>query len=159
MPDYFSYSEIWKMAQDEKKTNILLPVPKDFYKSVIKTINEEIKNDLEKANATKTILDMFERRKQKILVYVAYNKPLPNSVDDTELSFYETIKKEAKAEKLNISKDDHNKVVLKVCKDIPEIILPSGNKIGPLTKDKIIEVESIDEDAIFLLNNSICEKI
>jgi len=159
LSETLNYDYVWKLYQEEKQTNVLLPIAKDFYSSIIKLINTSAAMESEKANLTKLLLDLFERRKQKIMVYVAYNKPMPGQIDEQELAFYDSLAKITKAEKLNISEGKHNKVLLKILKDIPQIILPSGNKIGPLTKDEVMEVETINDDIKFLLNNTICEKI
>ncbi|MEM0201963.1 MAG: hypothetical protein QXR73_02200 [Candidatus Micrarchaeaceae archaeon] len=158
MDETLSYDYIWKICQEEKQTNVLLPISRDFYDSAVKLINNSATGENEKANLTKILLDLFERRKQKILLYIAYGKQLPTQIDNRELAFCDSIMKTVKAEKLNISEDKHNKVLLRILKDIPEIILPSGNKAGPLVKDEVIEVETINEDVKFLISNAICEK-
>jgi len=163
LPDRIDYSYLWKLLQEEKQTNVLLPIAKDFYSSATKlmqrssTGNDQADN--EKTNVAKILLELFERRKQKIMLYIAYDRQLPQQVDAQEMEFYNSMIKIVKAERLDLTEDKHAKIVLKVVKDIPEIMLPSGSKIGPLEKGGIIEVESLNEDMNFLLNNTICEKI
>ncbi|MGC8651905.1 MAG: hypothetical protein ACP5UH_01480 [Candidatus Micrarchaeia archaeon] len=162
MPERIDYDYLWKLLQEEKQTNALLPIAKDFYSSATKLISgnrhDATQDNTEKANVAKILLDLFERRKQKILLYIAYGKQLPAQVDSHETEFYDALIKIVKAEKLAIE-DKHNKVVLRAVKDIPEIILPSGSKIGPLAKGDVVEADSINDDMNFLLNNAICEKL
>jgi len=153
-----SYETAWETFESEKKTNSLQPLAKDFYSSAIKYLSSSLASETEKSNMAKILIDLFEKRKQKILAYIAYGKQLPSDVPSEELDFYERITKIAKNEKLNITNDE-NKILLRVLKDIPEIVLPSGSKIGPLSKDEIIRVDSINEDVKFLLDHTICEKV
>jgi hypothetical protein len=48
---------------------------------------------------------------------------------------------------------------LRSLQSIPEIILPSGRKLGPLQKDQIVEMEAGDEDAKFLIDGALCATI
>jgi len=63
-----------------------------------------------------------------------------------------------KSEKIDILQHGRNTRVLRSMKDIPEIVLPSGNRIGPLKKDQIIEKLS-EQDTNYLTENTICEQI
>lgn len=51
---------------------------------------------------------------------------------------------------------DEKPTTLSALQNIPEIFLPSGNKIGPLTKQERIRVTD-RKDATFLVDNMLCE--
>lgn len=48
--------------------------------------------------------------------------------------------------------------MLKSLHEMPQIMLPSGAKLGPINKEQIIKIEN-EEDAEFLIKNSICERL
>ncbi len=163
MDDNITYDYIWQAYQKEKQTNQLLLIPKTFYEDTIKFIKKtETNKDYNSSmteNTIRIVNDFFEKRKQKILIYVAYNKQIPQPISNNEIEFYNIILQAVKSEKLDMSANDKNNIhALKSTKDIPEIVLPSGNKIGPLKKDQIIDAEN-EQDRSYLIENSICEKI
>jgi hypothetical protein len=43
--------------------------------------------------------------------------------------------------------------------DIPEIMLPSGGKLGPLKKDQRLDMKFSEADLDFLLSNAICANV
>jgi hypothetical protein len=86
---------------------------------------------------------------------VAYNRQLPQPVSNVELEFYNKILQTVKSTKFPVQDRQPLPAILKSTKDIPEIILPSGKKFGPLKKDQ--EIGAIDEqDKVYLLENAIC---
>ncbi len=159
-----SYETIWQIYHKEQQTNELQLLSDSFYTEAQSSLKTELKN-LEnkeeiniKENIQSLIAKIFEKRKQKLLIYSAYNKLPPNPIPDIELIFYNKIQEIKSTYKLNINNLQSN-IQLKILEDLPEIILPSGEKIGPLKKDQIIEIKSKEsEDINFLINNSICIK-
>jgi DNA replication initiation complex subunit (GINS family) len=163
MDENINYDYLWQAYQKEKQTNQLLLIPKTFYDEALKfvKVNESTPYTTQHTpeNTIRLINDFFEKRKQKILIYIAYNKPLPQPISNNETEFYNRILQIVKSEKLDLSGDIKvNLNTLKSIKDIPEIILPSGNKIGPLRKDQIVEAGN-EQDRKYLIENTICEQI
>ncbi len=139
MNENISYDYLWQAYQKEKQTNQLLLVPKTFYEDTLEFISKAQANKAQDPNivenATKLLNDFFEKRKQKILIYVAYNKQLPQPISSNETEFYNRVLQTVRAERLGLAKQTkNNTTTLKSTKDIPEIILPSGNKAGPSEK-------------------------
>ena len=159
MDENVSYDYIWQAYQKEKQTNQLLLVPKSFYEDALEFINNPGSTDPSiKENAARLIADFFEKRKQKILIYIAYNKQLPQPISNNESEFYNKVLNTVKSERINIMQNRAAAHALKSIKDIPEIILPSGNRIGPLKKDQIID-RLPEQDRTYLIDNTICEQI
>lgn len=157
-----SYNYLWQAYQKEKQTNQLLLIPKTFYQDTVEYINKskasQNPNTTMIENTTKLLNEFFEKRKQKIMIYVAYSKPLPKPVADNENEFYNRILQLSKSEVLELSAPLKKEMAaLKSIKDIPEIILPSGNRIGPLKKDQVIDAIS-EQDRNYLIENTICEQ-
>jgi DNA replication initiation complex subunit (GINS family) len=172
MSESMSYDYLWQIYQKEKQTNQLLLIPRTFYSDSLEFVNTlkttKDVNLLLVDNTIKVLSDLFEKRKQKIIIYAAYEKQLPQSVANVETDFYNKILLLSKSEKLEIStkperleatkQSKANIYTLKSIKDIPEIVLPSGNKIGPLTKNQVIDTEN-EQDKSYLLENTICEQL
>jgi hypothetical protein len=164
MADDMSYEYIWQTFNNEKKSAQLMPLPRGFYKSAdtfIKGLgdneyDERAKNI--KSNAVKILTDLYDRRKQKILIYAAYGRSLPNQTPEAEVRLFEKITELMKTPLSQHTEHQINKEFLKSLKDMPEIILPSGKKIGPLTKNQEFDIEDKD-DVNFLINSEICERI
>jgi DNA replication initiation complex subunit (GINS family) len=162
MDEKLSYDYLWQACQKEKQTNQLLLLPKTFYEDVGEFVNRKplAKEDslTTRENASKLLSEFFERRKQKILLYVAYERPLPQPIANLELEFYNKVLEVVKSEKLTMQKETGTKSLLKSIKDIPEIILPSGNRFGPVKIGETFESIS-EQDKVYLIENSICEKV
>ena len=164
MEDYMSYDYLWQLYQKEKQTNQLLPVPKTFYEDMSHFITSlDASNDKStqiKSNATKMLNELFESRKQKILLYVAHGKAMPAPINSLESEFYDSVVKVTKSSKVCVEETKSEAkgacMPLKSLVDIPEIMLPSGNKLGPLKKEQVLDTELSDSDADFLLANAIC---
>jgi len=161
MDDNITYDYLWQAYQKEKQTNQLLLIPKTFYDDTIifikNTKEDKNKDQSTVDNTIRLINDFFEKRKQKILIYVAYGKQLPQPISNNETEFYNKVLQAVKSEKLDFVSTRPNNYTLKSVKDIPEIILPSGNKIGPLQKDQIVETKN-EQDRNYLLDSTICEQ-
>jgi len=159
-----TYDYLWEIYQKEKQTNQLLPISKTFYTDAqvfINKLNPTNETDTTtKTNSINILNNIFEKRRQKILIYIAYGKPLPQPVSSQEQDFCDRVTDVLKVNKLdstNIKTAD--RVMLRSLKDMPEVILPSGNKAGPFKKNQTIELGSQDSDIEFLLNNAICERL
>jgi hypothetical protein len=148
---------LFEKVQAEKKTGEILPLSKHFFEDAeeyIKNIEKQ-QTDPQKTqyiNNFKKLLSMLkERRMQKILIYIAYNKQLPSYSTIEEEGIYERIKKLLTE---NSVKPTLTKV--KILSDIPEVITPEGNKIGPFKQNQTIELES-ENDTDFILKNKLGE--
>ncbi|MFP3278733.1 MAG: hypothetical protein RXP92_00235 [Candidatus Micrarchaeota archaeon] len=149
---------IFSKLQAERKTGELLPLPADFYEQIDKEIenlkknpNMESKQYLE--NFMKLVNQLKEKRMQKVLIYLAYNKQLPQPIPRFEENLFKRIKAIINEE----SKPSQVKRI-KINLDIPEIITPEGNKIGPFSKDQIIEIDD-SKEIEYILQNKIGELI
>ena len=123
MNDNITYDFLWQAYQKEKQTNQLLLIPKTFYEDSINFINN-IKPDANgystKDISIKLLNDFFERRKQKILIYIAYNKQLPQPISNNEIEFYNKLLQTMKSEKLDFTmQEKHMAYELKSIKEIP----------------------------------------
>ena len=164
MTSKMTYDYLWELNQKEKQTNQLLSISKSFYTDALTFINSLNPTDdataSTKSNAINILTGIFEKRRRKILVYVAYGKPLPQPISDMEQEFCNQVQDILKVNKLdNINIKTADKVSLRSLKDIPEVILPSGNKTGPFKKDQVIELGSYESDIEYLLSNAICERL
>jgi DNA replication initiation complex subunit (GINS family) len=153
------YENLYNYLQEEKKTGDLQPLPKDFYKVSTEYFNK-MKVDSDSESATKQRMNfeilltkLKERRKQKLLIYLAYQKKLPSKTPLEEEEIFFKIKNiiDNEPERIKISR-------IKINEDIPEIISPKGEKIGPLNKNQIIELTDKNE-VEFLIKNKIGEII
>ncbi len=160
------YEILWQVTQKEKQTNELQLLPKTFYNDVDDFIRSFDNKELSeediglKKNTMRLLNDLHERRKQKILIYVAYKKQMPQPAILSEQDFYKKLSQVASENKIDFAATQKpNTFLLKSLQSIPEIILPSGRKVGPLEKGQIIELGGNGEDADFLINNTICQKM
>jgi DNA replication initiation complex subunit (GINS family) len=164
MTDNISYDYLWQAYQKERQTNQLLLVPRTFYEDALEFINKaKASKDIDQSivdNATKILSEFYEKRKQKILIYIAYNRQLPQPISNSELEFYNKMLQVVKSERLDLIKQTKaiSTHALKSLKELPEIILPSGSKLGPLKIDQIIETLN-EQDRSYLIDNTICEQI
>jgi DNA replication initiation complex subunit (GINS family) len=164
MADNITYDLLWQILQKEKQSNEIQMVPRTFFSDIagiIRTLEKEKteENEQVKSNMIKLSNDLYERRKQKILIYIAYGRQLPQPLPQEEVGFYGRITEAFKSNQFaSYLSSESRKSMLESLYDIPEMLLPSGNKIGPLSKAQTIVVESND-DATFLINNALCKKI
>jgi DNA replication initiation complex subunit (GINS family) len=158
------YEMIWQIYQKEKQSNELQLIPKTLYEDVVILINELKKQktedtDLQVSNAQRLINSIFEKRKQKILLYVAYGKQMPGQSPRQDEELYNEVLAVLKSKQLSTAQVEEQKTLIAIQK-IPEIMLPSGNKEGPFEKDQLVNVKSRSkEDINFLINNNICKEI
>lgn len=158
-----TYDMLWQAYQKEKRSNELQLIPKSFYEEALGFIKElpgggSEDGAIQKENAARLLNEMFERRKQKIMVYAAYGRQLPEQAPPKETTLYDEAVRMLKKSTLNGEASGTGVAALKVSQPIPEILLPSGLKIGPLEKDQVLEVKG-KEDRAFLINNNICREM
>ena len=167
MTERVSYDMLWQTYQKEKYSNELQAIPKTFYDEIkkdLESLKSKNPNDEEATTVRNNIIkitnELHERRKQKIIIYVAYNKQLPSPIPKSELDFYIkliNVTKENKADILEKNTPDGG-ITLRAMVEIPEVFLPSGSKIGPVQKGSVIETEDTG-DAKFLIDNTLCEQV
>ena len=155
-----SYDMLWQACQAEKRSNELQLLHKGFYEDMTIMINglqDATADSISlKENATKLLSGLFERRKQKIMIYVAYGRQLPTPAPQREEKLYEDAVALLNGSTLAVQGKAATGA-LRAIQPIPEIILPSGRKIGPLEKDQMMEIKD-REDRAFLVNNNICRE-
>lgn len=156
----FSFDEIWQAWQKEKQSSKLQQIPKNFYDDVFSFIkNNQSSTEIQqttKENVRKMLANIYERRKQKILIYLAYNQALPQPAPLVELQLYNKLSDIIKKETLEAFVGTTHELL--VLQDIPKVVLPSGKEVGPLEKEQTIRIDD-ESDENFLLNNSICKKL
>ena len=142
------------LLRAEQKSGEITPLPKEFYlkineklKTYSTTESDEYKNLFKLYNTIK------DRRTQKILVYLAYNKELPRPLPAEDEDLYIQIKNI-----INKSGGESKPSKLKAAKTIPQIIAPSGNKLGPYEQNEIIYMYD-RADAKFMVENKLGETI
>ena len=132
----------------------MISLPKDFYtkigeklKTYGSTEGDEYRNIFKITNSLK------ERRTQKMLVYLAYNKELPKPLPSEEEDLYIQIKNI-----LNRSSGEPKPSKVKIAKTIPQIVAPSGSKLGPYEQNEIVYIYD-RSDAKFMVENKLGEII
>ncbi|VVB77013.1 Uncharacterised protein [uncultured archaeon] len=150
---------LFAKLNEEKSTGELTPLPKEFYFLVDEFVeNLEKTNDSDPArkqieNTRRMAVSLKEKRKQKLLIYLAYGKPLPQPMPEAEEALYNEIRRILSRDE---SKDRVSK--LKVTADVPEVFTAAGKKIGPYKLGEVVEVPDKD-DYEFMLKNKIGEQI
>ena len=99
------------------------------------------------------LASLMEKRRQKILLYIAYNKPLPAAVTVEDEKLYNDL--------LSVlsSNDQRTKISkLKIVSDIPEVLTAEGRKIGPFRQGEVVEVTD-SNDVEFIIKNKIGEMV
>jgi DNA replication initiation complex subunit (GINS family) len=163
MNNDITYDTLWQLTQKEKQSNELQQLPKTFYDDInifIKSLEDGEEEQINvKKNTIKLINELFERRKQKILIYVAYKKQIPQPAIQKEQSLYTELHNVLDKTNFDFGEAKPNKQEFRSLQTIPEIILPSGKKVGPFEKDQIVELNADEEDIKFLLTNTLCKRI
>lgn len=164
MDNNINFDYIWTVYQKEKQTNKLTLVQKQFYSDIEEFVKNADKSTLEGqaaiSNAIQTVNLIVAARKKKIIIYAAYSKPLPQPIPEEERNFYNDLLNVIKNYGIKNSDDkleDGTRKMLKVLISVPEITLPSGNRIGPLEKDQLVEIED-EDDRKYLENNKVCAR-
>lgn len=156
-PNSMSAEFLFSLLQQEKATGELQQLQHDFYSMVntfvttlaAQTETEETSKRLE--NTKKMLTLLKERRKQKLLLYMAYNKPLPASVPEEEEDLYNEI-----YQVLHKSNSNGRISRLKITSDVPEVLTTQGRRIGPFKQGEVVEVAD-SSDVEFIVKNKIGE--
>jgi hypothetical protein len=159
MGETITYETIWQVWQKEKNSGELQQIPKTFYTDCQKfTENAGQPTTTEpdkRQNAEKLVKEIITKRKQKILIALAYNKQTIPTEIPQEISFYNSIKEILGNHEFKPGNPEQRKVLVALS-DLPQIILPSGAKLGPFKKGQPVNTES-QKDTEYLIGNSICE--
>jgi hypothetical protein len=89
--DNITFDFVWGLYLKEKQTNQLLQLNKSFYGDVGEYLKKAQVDEHQRLNMQKMLVELFERRKQKILLYITYKKPLPQPIAAEESDFYNRI--------------------------------------------------------------------
>ena len=147
--------ELFAKLQEEKKTGELLQLQSDYYVKLDKYAETKkdnlFENGKDKENIIKILSSLKKRRIQKILVYLAYEKPLPSQIPLEEEDLYNQIKKI-----LNKEHVSNSVTKIRINVQVPEIITKEGTKLGPYKQNEIVELNK-EEDINFILSNKIGE--
>ncbi|MDE1869741.1 MAG: hypothetical protein KGH71_02015 [Candidatus Micrarchaeota archaeon] len=148
--------QLYNMSQSEKKTGEVLPLPKDFYK-VAESKLKFLESDSDQqhfGNFKKLLTSVKERRIQKLLIYLAYNKLLPSQVPEEEEELYSKVKL-----LLNSNEPPSQKLRrIRITTEMPQLVMPNGLKSGPYKQNQLLEM-SDNYEAEFLLNNKLGEQV
>jgi DNA replication initiation complex subunit (GINS family) len=150
---------IFSKLNEEREKGALASLPKEFYAEVsafIESMNADASGTKQKqtANARRMLHELKEKRKQKLLIYLAYDKPLPQPMPDEEEALYNEIRRI-----LNRTGESGEKTArIKILADVPEILTAEGRKIGPYQQGAVVEMAR-GADAEFMLKNKIGELI
>ncbi len=161
MSDSVNFDLLFDVFQEEKKKGDIQPLAKDFYIDALEYIkkleqggNGSVETIKKIENFKKLLVGLKERRRQKLLIYLAYNKSLPEKIPFDDEQLYIKLKNT-----LNEQNSGEIKLLkLKINSDIPQIITPNGSKLGPFNQNQIIEVNN-HVDLEFLINNKVGEII
>ena len=140
MGEDISYDYIWNLFQKEKQTNQLLQLSKTFYTDILEYLQRFNPHRAPEGQHGEDTVNLFEKRKQKLFLYMAYNKPPPTQLDNSEAEFYNDLLKITEKYRIDPTKKIKSNKLLRSITDIPEIILPSGKKLGPLKKNEILDM-------------------
>ncbi len=150
---------LFSKLQQEKATGELQTLQKDFYEQVDKLMfnldNGTVSADgsKQRANTEKMLISLKEKRRQKILLYLAYNKPFPSSMPAEEETLCNEVKQIMNKDPTQIKMSR-----LKITSTVPEVLTTKGRKIGPFKQGEIVEIADI-ADAEFIIKNKIGEII
>ena len=145
-------NDISTLLKNEKKTGELLTLPKEFYSQAEDTLKTSGGIDSSEYNsAAKLINTLKEKRIQKLLIYLAYNKTPPQPIPTEEEDLYIQIKKI-----LNKNVPESKAIKVKIIKKIPQVLTPSGNSVGPFEQNETIYLSDM-ADVKFIVDNKLGE--
>ena len=152
-----SVENLFNMLQQERKTGEVLPLPKTFYKDAEResqNLEKQSADSQHPGNFRKLLATIKERRTQKLLIYLAYNKQLPNQMPDEEEQLYKSIRL-----LLDGNSNFEQKLrKVKMLEEIPELQMPNGKLAGPYKQNQIIELAD-NYEVEYLLSNKLGEQI
>ncbi|MDE1846553.1 MAG: DNA replication complex GINS family protein [Candidatus Micrarchaeota archaeon] len=152
-----SVEQLFNMLQAEKKTGEIIPLPANFYKKAgaeADSLEKSSPDPQHPTNFRKLLSSIKERRTQKLLIYLAYNKQLPGQMPDEEEQLFKSIRSLINGGLGEIARTKK----VRISADIPELIMPNGGKTGPYKQNQVVEFAE-DYEADFLLSNKLGEKV
>ncbi|MCL4365573.1 MAG: DNA replication complex GINS family protein [Candidatus Marsarchaeota archaeon] len=141
------------ILKNENKTGEIVSLPRNFYKNIEEKEKTLTKDSDELKNMIKLFDLIKEKRRQKILIYLAYNKEIPRPLPSEEEDLYTQIRII-----LNKNQGEPKPQKIKFWKSIPEIITSTGNKIGPYEQAEIVLLYNLS-DIKFIIDNKLGEII
>ncbi len=144
---------LFRLLNEEKKSGELHTLPRDFYSSIEKELQNNAFTQTEQQNTRTTLDALKQKRRQKLLIYLAYDKTLPTPVPEEENRVYKEV-----LALLGAGTPTLKTAKIKIAIKIPEVITTTGNTIGPYQEGEIITVND-PSDAEFIINNKIGKKI
>ena len=141
------------LLKNENRTGEITSLPRNFYKNIEEKEKTFPKDSDELKSMSKIFNLLKEKRRQKILVYLAYNKEIPRPLPSEEEDLYTQIRII-----LNKSQGETKPQKIKFWKSIPEIITSTGNKMGPYEQDEIVLLYDLS-DIKFIIDNKLGEII
>lgn len=150
---------LFSTLQREKSTGELIALQQDFYQMAerfIRTLEDKAHTNDEKEvveNSKAMLAALVERRKQKVLLYIAYNKQLPAAIPTEEESLYNEI-----TNVINQNMQQPKPAKFRILADIPEVLTKQGKRIGPYKQGEVIELFD-SSDAEFVAENKIGEAV
>jgi preprotein translocase subunit Sss1 len=145
-------NEIAEILKNERKTGEIQPLPKDFYRQAEEILKVSGTPDSgEYSSASKITTDLKERRTQKLMIYLAYNKPLPHPIPSEDEDLYIQIKRI-----LGKSVSEQKSIKIRITKKVPQVITPAGNSIGPFEQNETATLSNM-EDVKFIVENKLGE--
>lgn len=150
---------LFSKLQQEKANGELTQLQIDFYTQATEfenSLNERDRNEEnhnQQENFKKMLISLKERRKQKLLMYAAYGKPLPPIIPVEEERLYNEVRQ------LLAKEDQHVKISkFRITSDIPEVLTTNGRKLGPFKQGEVVEISN-SNDAEFIVKNKIGETV
>lgn len=148
---------LFSKLNEEKNRGELAPLQKEFYSAAsefIKSLESDLngqQNARQAENTKRLVESLKEKRRQKLLIYLAYEKPLPQPVPQEEEDLYNEIRKI-----MNRDGDGRRIATVKILADVPEVLTSEGRKVGPYKQGDVIEVPN-SADVEFMVKNKIGE--
>ena len=139
------------VLKSERKTGELYPLPTNFYAVVEEKIKSYMDGSDERKSLTKLCGLVRDIRAQKLLIYLAYGKEIPKPIPSEEEDLYMQIKKI-----LNKNSGEAKTSRVRVTKSIPQIVTPTGSRIGPYEQNQIVYLKEIS-DVKFMIDNKLGE--
>lgn len=147
---------LFSKLNEEKNRGELTVLQKDFYSASTEFLKGlesgqvSQSNPRQAENTRRLVENLKEKRRQKLLIYLAYGKPLPQPVPEEEEALYNEIRK-------ILNRDEESRVAtVKILADVPEVLTPEGRKVGPYKQGDVIVVPN-RADVEFMVKNRIGE--
>ncbi len=144
-------NSVMSVLKSERKTGELHPLPSNFYKLLEEKANSYEEGSDERKNLSKLHNLVKDIRIQKLLIYIAYGKDIPKPTPAEEEDLYMQIKKI-----INRNTGEVRASRIRVTKSIPQIVTPTGAKLGPYEQNQVVYLQEIS-DVKFMIDNKLGE--